>query len=505
MTIRSWIALLSAVTVASSSIAAPGAATIPPNNNRTPLDLNLPSLGTTADASLSPNEERALGAKLMTQVRNDPTYVTDPVIGEYLNSLGYKLVSSAKTYTYHFFFFPIRDASLNAFALPGGYIAVHTGTIIAARTESELAGVMAHEIGHVAQRHIARMIENQRSNLPLTIGSLLLAILAARAGGSSGGHAAAAIAMGSQAAMIQSMLNYSQDAEREADRMGLQTLYNAGFDPQGMVGFFERLQATNRLYESASPAYLSTHPLTLNRLSDMEARTKLLAPQSHRDSIEFPLIQMRARVLQLTTYDGWLKEKKHLELSLKKATGAEAAILHYGISLLDTQLKNTQEAYKEAQAAMSLGSSPVLAQNLTATRFAAAKTQAEKEVVLQQVKKDLTRFPLSNMLTENYVDILYHIDRHKELIAYLLNNPSLETAISNYHSLLARSYEKLGQKSEQYRHTGEMYALLGDPEAAEYQYALAQKAADGDFYTMSVIDARLRELRQIIREAKKQK
>lgn len=123
MTIRSWIALLSAVTVASSSIAAPGAATIPPNNNRTPLDLNLPSLGTTADASLSPNEERALGAKLMTQVRNDPTYVTDPVIGEYLNSLGYKLVSSAKTYTYHFFFFPIRDASLNAFALPGGYIA----------------------------------------------------------------------------------------------------------------------------------------------------------------------------------------------------------------------------------------------------------------------------------------------------------------------------------------------------------------------------------------------
>ena len=120
--------------------------------------------------------------------------------------------------------------TLNALALPGGYIAMHTGTIIAAQSESELAGVLAHEISHVAQRHIARMIEGQRSNLAITLGSVLLAILAARAGGSSGGNAAAAIAMGSQAAMIQSQLNYSQNAEREADRMGIATLYSAGFD-----------------------------------------------------------------------------------------------------------------------------------------------------------------------------------------------------------------------------------------------------------------------------------
>lgn len=501
---------MSAVAVASSALAAPAgvpinSTTVPANSQRTPLDLNLPSLGTTADSSLSPSEERALGAKLMTQVRNDATYITDPVIGEYLNTLGYKLVSSAKTYTYHFFFFPIRDASLNAFALPGGYIAVHTGTIIAAKNESELAGVLAHEIGHVSQRHIARMIESQRSNLPLTIGSLLLAILAARAGGNSGGHAAAAIAMGSQAAMVQSMLNYSQDAEREADRIGLQTLYNAGFNPQGMVGFFERLQATNRLYESAAPAYLSTHPLTINRLSDMEARTKQLPPQTHRDSIDFSLVQMRSRVLQLTTYDAWLKEKQQMEKDLAQASSTQAALLHYGISVADIQLNAPKEAYQHAQAAMALGTSPILAQNLSLTRYLAADTKTEKEAALAQAQRDLSRFPLSNMVAENYVDMLYRMGRHQELITYLLNNPSMETSSNNYHAILARSYEKLGQKSEMYRHTGEMYASLGDPEAAEYQYALAQKAADGDFYTMSVIDARLRELRQQIRDAKKDK
>lgn len=174
------------------------------------LDLNLPALGSAGSETLSPADEYRLGTQLMTRVRADPTYLNDPEISEYLGRLGYQLVSHAHTSTYNFEFFAIRDETLNAFALPGGYIAMHTGTIIAAQSESELAGVLAHEISHVAQRHIARMIEGQRSNLAITLGSVLLAILAARAGGSSGGNAAAAIAMGSQAAMIQSQLNYSQ-------------------------------------------------------------------------------------------------------------------------------------------------------------------------------------------------------------------------------------------------------------------------------------------------------
>lgn len=463
----------------------------------TVLDLNLPNLGSSADAELSPLEEHRLGAQLMNSVRSDPTFMTDPEITEYLNHLGYQLVSHAKTSTYNFFFFPIRDDTLNAFALPGGFIAVHTATIISARNESELAGVVGHEIGHVAQRHIARMIEGQRGNLALTLGSVLLAILAARAGGNSGGQAAAAIAMGSQAAMIQSQLNYSQDAEREADRLGLQTLAAAGFDPKGMEGFFERLQSSNRFYQSAAPAYLSTHPLTIERIADMENRTRSMPTRMHRDSDDFRLIQVRARVLQETRIDGWRRVLADFERSLKTAKGKEACVYQYGISVAKGELKDRAGAYAAAKASTTCGiRSAVLERNLIRTRFDAARTSAEKLGALADAKKALSTYPLSAMMAENYVDLLYSLDRHQELINFLRNGSALTDSDPDYHAILARSYEALGKKSLQYMHTGEMYALMGGTEAAVYQYALAQKANDGDFYTMSQIDARLRELRE---------
>ena len=373
---------------------------------------------------------------------------------------------------------------------------MHTGTIIAAKNESELAGVMAHEIGHVAQRHIARMIESQQGNLALTLGSILLAILAARAGGNSGGHAAAAIAMGSQAAMIQSQLNYSQDAEREADRVGLQTLYSAGFDPKGMEGFFARLQANNHFYESAAPAYLSTHPLTVERMADMENRTRQLPTRMHRDDPDFRLIQLRAEVLQETTIDGRQRLLREFGRRLKSAKGKEVYALQYGISVVQGELGNRGAARRAAEASIKYdANSAILTRNLIRTRFDAAQTQAEKEKILGDARAAASRFPLSAMMQSNVIDLLYALGRHEEIIRTLRSGSALSDADPDYHALLARSYEALGKRSLQYQHTGEMYALLGATEAAVYQYSLAQKANDGDFYTMSEIDARLRELR----------
>lgn len=490
-------ALLAALSTAVAPIPAAAADT---------LDLNLPSLGTAGSMTLSPLEEQQLGAELMGQVRADPTFLTDPELTEYLNRLGYTLVSRANTHTYNFFFFPIRDATLNAFALPGGYIAVHTGTIIAARNESELAGVMGHEIGHVAQRHIARMIESQRSNLAITIGSVLLAILAARAGGNSGGQAAAAIAMGSQAAMIQSQLNYSQDAEREADRVGLQTLYAAGFDPKGMEGFFSRLQSSNRFYESAAPAYISTHPLTVERMADMDNRTRSLPTRMHRDSDDFRLMQIRARVLQETSHDGLMKLQKNLLQERSDASGAAACSLDYGLSVVASRLKNAPEALRRAEASTACGmKSAALTRNLLRTRFEATNSLTKREAVLKDAKRAVDEYPLSSMMASNYVDMLYELGRHEELILFLRNGTALSDKNPDYHAILARSYEKLGKRSLQYQHTGEMYALMGEDEAALYQYTLAQRASDGDFYTMSVIDARVRELREKVAESKRQK
>ncbi|MDO5531004.1 M48 family metallopeptidase [Sutterella sp.] len=470
------------------------------------LDLNLPSLGSTADAGLSPQDEYRLGVQLMQRVRSDASYLADPELMEYLGHLGYQLVSHARTSTYNFFFFPIRDDSLNAFALPGGFIAVHTGTIISAQSESELAGVMAHEVSHVAQRHIARMIEGQSGNLAITLGSILLAILAARAGGSSGGNAAAGIVLGSQAAMIQSQLNYSQNAEREADRMGISTLYNAGFDPRGMEDFFARLQSNNRYYRSAAPAYLSTHPLTEERMADMENRSRQLHTRMHVDSDDFPLVQMRARVLQLDDWDGWTKLKKQFQRELAAASGKKACAINYGISVVEQELKNPKQAYAAARNAMRCGmKSAILERNLTRTRFDAADSMKEKLAALEDARKAVTRYPLSAMMAMNYVDLLYALGRHEDLIAFLRSGQALSENSSDYHAILARSYEALGRRSLQYMHTGEMYALQGGTEAAVYQYGLAQKANDGDYYVMSEIDARLRELRRDFDDEKKRR
>ena len=137
---------------------------------------NLPNLGAAGGSALSPMQERQLGEEIMVEVRSDPTYLNDPETIDYLMRLGYKLVSAGPGSSYSFFFFPIRDPSINAFALPGGFIAVHTGLVTAASSESELASVLSHEIGHVTQRHIARMIENQKGNWAATLGSLLVAI-----------------------------------------------------------------------------------------------------------------------------------------------------------------------------------------------------------------------------------------------------------------------------------------------------------------------------------------
>lgn len=498
------LALLLSLTIPVQGFASPRVVMGTPSGTDI-LDLNLPSLGTVANSSLSARDERALGARIMMQVRSDPTFMTDPEVTEYLNRIGYALVSRAKTYTYQFFFFGIRDASLNAFALPGGYIAVHTGTILAARSESELAGVMGHEVGHVIQRHIARMIENQRGNMAVTLGSVLLAILAARAGGNSGGQAAAAIAMGSQAAMIQNQLNYSQDAEREADRIGLQTMYRAGFDPRGMVDFFKRLQSNNRFYESAAPAYLSTHPLTVNRLSDIENRTRLLKAQKHTDSLDFSLIRARVRVLQGVKHDDWLKTRDRMQKELLKANGVDAAVLHYGLSVCYTRLRDPQQALVHARAAMKAGKSAILTKNLDLARFNAAQTPRARRAALSAAKDNLQRFPLSNALAVNYINLLFLDGQDRALIEFLRNTTALSPANPDYHALLARSFERLGHKSEQYQHTGEMYALQGATEAAVYQYNLAQRANDGDFYTMSEIDARLRELKLQEREEKKRR
>lgn len=469
---------------------------------------NLPSLGTVAGADLTTMDERQLGEQLMRRVRGDASFMSDPETTDYLNRLGYRLVAAGDPSPYDFFFFPIRNKTLNAFALPGGFVAVHSGLIVAAQTESELAGVIGHEIGHVTQRHIARMLQQGEGSLAMTLGSILLALLAARAGGSSGGDAAMGIVMGTQAAMIQKQLGYSRDAEREADRVGLVSLEKAGFDPHGMEDFFGRLQKNNRWYETASTAYLSTHPLTGERISDMQNRTRTLPKVKYDDSLDFKLIQSRMRVLQETNFDGWSKAVKSFDQALKEKPDREReAAIHYGKAVAYQKMNRLKDALAEVELAKNLaGVSDVVIDKLASELvFANAKTAPEKKKALELARSTAQKYPYSGLAATNYAELLHQAGEDAAVVKFVRSQKAITRSDPDYYAYLARSYEALGQKSLSFSATGYMYELMNNPRAALYQFDLAQKANDADFYAMSEIDAKLRELRERVSALDKDK
>jgi predicted Zn-dependent protease len=251
----------------------------------------LPELGDVSGAAISPADERKLGERIMREIRRDPAYLDDAEVSEYANSLGSRLTARSDSARQEFEFFVVRDGQINAFALPGGFIGIHTGLLLAAQSESEVAGVVAHEIAHVTQRHIARMISQQGQSQLMSLATMAVALLAAR---SNSQVAEAAIAFG-QAGVMQSQLNFTRDNEREADRVGVQLLDGAGFDPRGMASFFERLQRATRVYEGGAPAYLRTHPLTFERIGDIQGRVEQMPYRQVPDSLDFQLIRAKLR------------------------------------------------------------------------------------------------------------------------------------------------------------------------------------------------------------------
>lgn len=459
---------------------------------------DLPSLGEAGGEELPPAVERRLGDQLMLQVRRDPTYLPDPESTEYLNNLGYRLVAVSPSRSLDFVFFVVRDPMLNAFALPGGFIGVHTGLVITAQSESELASVLGHEIGHVTQRHIARMIERQKESTAMAIGALLLAILAARAGGSSSGDLTQAAIMGSQAALVQQQLNFSREAEREADRVGFQTLVDAGFDGRGMEAFFARMQSGTRIYEGTAPAYLRTHPMTVERISDMQNRTRSLGFRQRADSLEFQLVRARLRVLQETSTQGWRDALEYFDAQIaNRATQTEYAA-RYGAAVAALKLNLADVAVRNALAArrMAPGQSAILDKVVAEAHFAAARDDGAREEAVGLARETAARYPLSGMAANHYVDVLLKTNRYDDAIGYLRNQQAITREQPAYHALLGRAYEALNRRTLHHQSVAEMYARLGALNPAIQQLEMARRANDGDFYTMSEIDARMRELRE---------
>jgi predicted Zn-dependent protease len=453
----------------------------------------LPDLGDVAQVDMSPMLERRIGEQVMRQIRADASWLGDEEVNAYLDRLGNRLAAHIEGPGQRFELFALRDPTLNAFALVGGYLGVHTGLMLAAESESELASVLAHEISHVTQRHQARMMNKAGQGQLATLASLAIAILAA----SSNPDLAMGAAISGQAASIQNQLNYSRDFEREADRIGLTLLERASFDVRGMETFFGRMQKYGQLYDNNAPGYLRTHPLTTERLADVGNRIQGKPYRQVPDSLEFQFVRAKLRAGEGDPRDA----VTYFRTQLKERTfaGSESA-MRYGLSRAYLRAGDPISAENELAAVRRLKAGLSMVDTLAAEIRLRQNDVAGASEILRAA---YARNPRERAVVHALIDSLLTLRQPREALAVasddLLAHP--DDAIT--HALQAKTYALLGQRLQQHRAQAEAYALDGRLSDAIEQLQLAQQAGDGGFYEQSQVDVRLREFRGRLEEEKK--
>ncbi len=458
---------------------------------------DLPDLGDTSQSTLSSAQELMFGKSIMSQIRASPGYLDDAEVNDYLNHIGFVLVANSPDPAGHFEFFAVKDKSINAFALPGGFIGVHTGLLLSAQSESEFIGVIGHEIAHVTQRHIARMMAVQRRTGIASLAAIAVAILAAR----SNAQLSQAAIVGAAAAPLQSQLNYSRDNEREADRIGLQIVQKSNYDVHAVPAFFERLQRASQVYEGGAPSYLRTHPLTFERIADIENRVSEMPYRQVPDSLAFHLVRARLTALDGLPADavGTFRER----IAQKKYANELAARYGYVVaSLRHTELKPAEADAAREQMQLLRGKAPnepmilALAAQL---EMRTGQTQAGLEIYRQA----LDLFPTRTSLMYGYADALLRTGGAREAVAFLERSLDRVAPDPRLYEMKAEAHALLGEQLRQHRARAEALLLKGNLRAAIEQLRIAQSSADGDFYEKSAVDARLRELMAVDEELRR--
>jgi len=477
------------------ALAFPPAGALPPVG--TAYAQALPDLGDISQVKLSPAQERKLGEAIVREARAQGGILNDPEVNDYLNELGNRLVSVSPDAKQDFDFFAVGDGSINAFALPGGYIGVNTGLILLAQTESELASVLAHEITHVTQRHIARQLQGQQDGLLMSLAALAVAMLAARAGGASSGDAAQAAIATSQALALQSRLNYTREFEYEADRIGFQRLVAAGFDPHATATFMEKLQRSSRFLEGSAPSYLRTHPITFERIAEAQGRAEPLPYRQVTDSIDFHMVRALLR-----SYQGEAREAvKFFETALaEKMYNSEVAV-RYGLVASLLRAKDLKRAKAELAKVERIAPPHPMIEAIGAHVLL---ENGEHDAAIRRIESALQRYPNKMQLVYDYPDALIRAGRNAEAAAAAERELLRFSGDGTLHRHAARAYSALGSKTKHHYHQGEYYAWHGNLRAAIIQMELAVRAGDANFYEHSVVETRLRTLRREVAEQQKE-
>lgn len=453
------------------------------------INTHLPDLGDSSQAGFSPAMERRVGEQVMREIRfREKTYVNDAELEDYLNRIGNRLVVASGSTDPAYTFFAMRDPSINAFAMPGGLVGVHTGLLLASQSESELASVLAHEIAHVQQRHIARMLQQHGNATVLVLLSLVAAILASR----SNSQVTEALVVGGQAAAIQQQLGFSREHEQEADRMGLQILDAAGFDVRGMPSFFERMRSANRINETGgAPGYLRTHPLTVDRIADTAGRAREMPYRQVQDSLDYTFL--RAKVDADT---GTGREALARLLAREATRPTDVAARWYGLS---RAYLRERELAKADEALARLRETNIRHATIESLAIDLASAKGQHQQAAEMSRAARVQYPGYRALQYREAEAWLAAKRPQEALR-AVGEHLAGSKDATLFELQARAYAALNQPVLQHRALAELYVLQGSLPAAIDQLQIAQRNGGGDFYEQSIIDARLRELRVLLRE-----
>jgi predicted Zn-dependent protease len=446
----------------------------------------LPDIGSPAQAAISLDDEYRIGLMVVRGLRDSDQILEDPEVNQYIDTIGHQLAGYSQAENRRFTFFVVKDPTINAFALPGGFIGVNSGLLLETHNESELAGVMAHEIAHVTQRHIARSLVEQSHSGLISTAAMLAAILIGAASGS--GDAAIAGVAAAQTLSLQQQMTFSRAAEIEADRVGMGTLAGAGFDPNGMPAFFDTMARRAGANESQIPAIVRSHPISTDRIAESKNRAAQYPTHNVLDSTSYALTRERLRVLMTPAGES---ASKYYDAAIKDESHATRALL-YGkaISLLDEEhakqavpilmnLRKVDETTVQYQIALAQ------AQLLSGDGDAAIKT-------FEQARQ---LFPRNVPVTVRYAEALVRLGQAKQAHEILLDLFNVVAPTPEQARQIALAANAAGDVADAYYYMAEYHLMGGDLPLAANQLQLALSVPNLSSVQRARFRARLDEIR----------
>ena len=445
-------------------------------------DSTLPSIGGAGGGLISERQETDIGRQVMTSIRRSAPQITDALVQDYLNSIIYRLVPSAPLSSSDLTLAIIDSPDINAFAVPGNVVGVNGGLFLNAESEQQFASVLAHELAHLSQRHFARRLEQQETSAPLTIACMIAGIILSAVTQSDVGIAAIA---GTQALAVQNMLAYSRAHEQEADRVGMDILASSGMDPRGMPEMFEIMMRQNRLQGNRVPEYLSTHPLTQNRVSDTRNRAEQYPRRDVADAQEYHLVRSRLQVRYAKSADIAVETFKDY---LNRSDTEKPDAIRYGLAVALLRNGNQSEAIIELERLL----------DGTPGRITYQVTLAE--ALIEQDKLNEARSLLSEALARNpgnypITDMLAHLETaagNGERAAEYLHRLTRELPKKEHLWLRLAEAEGLARNIVGvHRARAEYDILMGDLEAAQRQLRQAQERLPAGAPLRQIVTERL--------------